>query len=38
VPFRVKRTAGHPEISINRGRAKDILGMGAGGKFILKVV
>ncbi len=31
-------SSGHLEISINRGRAGDVLGMGEGGKFILKVV
>ncbi len=31
-------SSGHLEISINQGRAGDVLGMGEGGKFILKVV
>ena len=31
-------SSGHLEISINRGRAKDVLGMEEGGKFILKVI
>jgi len=29
-------SSGHLEISVNRGRAADVLGMEAGGKFILK--
>jgi len=31
-------SSGHLEISINQGRAADVLGMSAGGKFILKVL
>lgn len=31
-------SSGHLEISVNRGRAADVLGMGEGGKLILSVV
>ncbi len=31
-------SSGHLEISVNRGRASDVLGMREGGKFILKVL